>query len=93
MPVPGMAGWGCAPCHRRGASACYVPLSIPSLLPSLLLPLLLLSWLHVAAVGAMRPSRVASLRQETVDMFYHGFDNYMQIAFPEDEVGPLRPSF
>lgn len=20
-------------------------------------------------------------------MFYHGFDNYMKIAFPEDEVG------
>jgi hypothetical protein len=89
MPVPGMAGWLCAPCHRRRASAGYVPLSIPS---SLLL-LLLFSWLHVAAVGAMRPSRVADLRRETVDMFYHGFDNYMQIAFPEDEVGPLRPSF
>ena len=85
-----MAGWLCAPCHRRGASACYAPLNIPSLLPLLLL---LFSWLHVAAVGAMRPSRVASLRQDTVDMFYHGFDNYMQIAFPEDEVGPLRPSF
>jgi hypothetical protein len=34
----------------------------------------------------MRPDRVAQLRQETVDMFYHGFDNYMSIAFPEDEV-------
>lgn len=34
----------------------------------------------------MRPSRVAELRQETVAMFYHGFDNYMKIAFPEDEV-------
>lgn len=82
-----MAGWVYAPCHRRGASACSVPLSIPSLLPLLLL----LLWLHAAAVGAMRPGRVASLRQETVGMFYHGFDNYMQIAFPEDEVGPLRP--
>ncbi|RYC60290.1 hypothetical protein CHU98_g5907 [Xylaria longipes] len=37
----------------------------------------------------MRPSRVAQLRQETVDMFYHGFDNYMQIAFPEDELRPV----
>jgi hypothetical protein len=26
-------------------------------------------------------------RQETVDMFYHGYDNYIKIAFPEDEVG------
>lgn len=83
-----MAGWGCAPCHRKGVSACCVPLSIPSLLPLLLL----LSWLHVAAVGAMRPRHVATLRQQTVDMFYHGFDNYMQIAFPEDEVGPLHAS-
>ncbi|KAI9801923.1 MAG: alpha mannosidase-like protein [Piccolia ochrophora] len=29
------------------------------------------------------------LRQETIDMFYHGFDNYMNIAFPEDEIRPL----
>jgi hypothetical protein len=34
----------------------------------------------------MRPDRVTELRRETVDMFYHGFDNYMNIAFPEDEV-------
>lgn len=34
----------------------------------------------------MSTSRVAELRKETVDMFYHGFDNYMRIAFPEDEV-------
>jgi hypothetical protein len=46
--------------------------------------LLLLSW--PATVEAMRPDRVAQLRQETVEMFYHGFDNYMAIAFPEDEV-------
>ncbi|KAK8074886.1 hypothetical protein PG997_009549 [Apiospora hydei] len=37
----------------------------------------------------MRPDRVAQLRQETVDMFYHGFDNYMHIAFPEDELRPV----
>jgi hypothetical protein len=34
----------------------------------------------------MSPRRVAELRQDTVDMFYHGFDNYMRVAFPEDEV-------
>lgn len=48
--------------------------------------LLLLLPLWIGAVGAMRPDQVARLRQETVDMFYHGFDNYMGIAFPEDEV-------
>lgn len=34
----------------------------------------------------MPSRRIAELRQEAVDMFYHGFDNYMDIAFPEDEV-------
>ncbi|KAK4229681.1 ER degradation-enhancing alpha-mannosidase-like protein 1 [Podospora fimiseda] len=38
---------------------------------------------------AMRPDRVKALRQETVDIFYHGFDNYMKIAFPEDELRPV----
>jgi hypothetical protein len=28
-------------------------------------------------------------RQETRDIFYHGYDNYMQHAFPEDELRPL----
>ncbi|KAK3906999.1 glycoside hydrolase [Staphylotrichum tortipilum] len=37
----------------------------------------------------MRPDRVSELRRETVDMFYHGFDNYMAIAFPEDELRPV----
>lgn len=34
----------------------------------------------------MRADSVRRLRQETVDMFYHGYNNYMQHAFPEDEV-------
>ncbi|KAG6004928.1 hypothetical protein E4U21_000597 [Claviceps maximensis] len=33
--------------------------------------------------------RLAQLRQDTVDMFYHGFSNYMKHAFPEDELRPL----
>jgi hypothetical protein len=37
-------------------------------------------------VAAMRSARVKELRRETVDLFYHGFDNYMRVAFPEDEV-------
>jgi hypothetical protein len=44
----------------------------------------LTSWLALAS--AMTPGRIAELRQETVAMFYHGFDNYMKVAFPEDEV-------
>lgn len=37
----------------------------------------------------MGPARIAELRNETIDMFYHGFDNYMNIAFPEDELAPV----
>ena len=44
-------------------------------------------WLPLlCAVAAMRADRMAQLRRETVDMFYHGYGNYMQHAFPEDEV-------
>lgn len=35
----------------------------------------------------MSPAGVLEMRQEAVNMFYHGFDNYMNVAFPEDEVG------
>lgn len=47
--------------------------------------LLLTTW--TALTTAMTAARIAELREETVSMFYHGFDNYMHIAFPEDEVG------
>lgn len=30
-----------------------------------------------------------ALKQETRDIFYHGFDNYMKHAFPEDELRPV----
>lgn len=39
-----------------------------------------------SGTDAMTPQRIGELRQETIAMFYHGFDNYMDIAFPEDEV-------
>ncbi|KAF2274339.1 seven-hairpin glycosidase [Westerdykella ornata] len=37
----------------------------------------------------MTDDTISALRQETVDIFYHGFDNYMAHAFPEDELQPL----
>jgi hypothetical protein len=37
----------------------------------------------------MTDEAISNLRQETRDIFYHGFDNYMQHAFPEDELRPL----
>lgn len=54
--------------------------------------LLGLSALWIAAVDAMTTERIAELRKETVSMFYHGFDNYMDIAFPEDEVTDMGHS-
>src|ERR1700749_2036618 len=30
-----------------------------------------------------------SLRSQTVELFYHGYDNYLRYAFPEDELRPL----
>lgn len=47
--------------------------------------LLSLSW-HAAVGAAMGSARLAELRNLTVDVFQHGFNNYMQHAFPEDEV-------
>ncbi|KAI9656151.1 MAG: alpha mannosidase-like protein [Alyxoria varia] len=29
------------------------------------------------------------LRRDTIDLYYHGFDNYMNHAFPEDELKPI----
>ena len=49
-----------------------------------------ISTIWLAAANAMTQARIAELRQETVGMFYHGFDNYMQVAFPEDEVSYPR---
>ncbi|KAK7430153.1 hypothetical protein QQZ08_003338 [Neonectria magnoliae] len=37
----------------------------------------------------MRQDRLERLRQDTVDMFYHGYSNYMTHAFPDDELRPL----
>lgn len=80
MPSAALAAGGLA-APRRGGPC---PLSLLTSLPLLLLLFLLASQANVAA--AMRPARIAQLRQEAVDMFYHGFDNYMSVAFPEDEV-------
>ncbi|KAF1916578.1 glycoside hydrolase [Ampelomyces quisqualis] len=41
------------------------------------------------AARGMTDEAIAHLRQETRDIFYHGYDNYMEHAFPEDELRPL----
>ncbi|CAK40963.1 uncharacterized protein An12g00340 [Aspergillus niger] len=49
--------------------------------------LLLSLWLAMAQ--GMRTGQVNELRKETEHMFYHGFENYLEHAFPEDELRPL----
>ncbi|KAF4542063.1 Glycoside hydrolase family 47 [Lasiodiplodia theobromae] len=40
----------------------------------------------------MTDEAIATLKRETADIFYHGYDNYMKHAFPEDELRPLTCS-
>ncbi|KAI0867274.1 glycoside hydrolase family 47 protein [Hypoxylon argillaceum] len=81
MPLPGSAGCKLAPSTSLTTTPCRLARLIATC------ALFLLPWL--APVLAMSPRRTAELRQETVSMFYHGFDNYMKIAFPEDELRPV----
>ena len=39
--------------------------------------------------AAMEEKERRSLRLEAADMFYHGFDAYMSLAWPADELMPL----
>lgn len=38
---------------------------------------------------AISTERIAQLRSDTRELFYHGYDNYMLHAFPEDELKPI----
>ena len=49
--------------------------------------LLLAKW--ATNVHGMTDDLITTLKQDTRDLFYHGFDNYMSHAFPEDELKPL----
>ncbi|KAF2138324.1 glycoside hydrolase family 47 protein [Aplosporella prunicola CBS 121167] len=48
---------------------------------------LLLGWLTLAQ--CMSHAAIEDLKRETTDIFYHGYENYMRHAFPEDELRPL----
>ncbi|GKT43230.1 ER degradation-enhancing alpha-mannosidase-like protein 1 [Colletotrichum spaethianum] len=56
---------------------------------SQLLALAHLCLLWPLAVSAISPVRLAELRNATTQVFHHGWDNYMRIAFPEDELRPI----
>ncbi|CAK7226718.1 hypothetical protein SCUCBS95973_006293 [Sporothrix curviconia] len=62
------------------------------LLLALLLALLACLWLP-SAHAMMRSDRVTELRHGTTKMFYHGFDNYMRVAFPEDELNDVLGNY
>ncbi|KAI6853073.1 glycoside hydrolase family 47 protein [Hortaea werneckii] len=59
--------------------------------PPLLLPLLtlLLLLLFPLPVHPLDPSTLTTLRDDTRALFYHGYDSYLQHAFPEDELRPI----
>ncbi|KAL0935246.1 ER glycosyl hydrolase [Colletotrichum truncatum] len=48
---------------------------------------LCLSW--PIAVSAVSTAKLAELRNATTQVFHHGWDNYMRVAFPEDELRPI----
>ncbi|PHH49239.1 ER degradation-enhancing alpha-mannosidase-like protein 1 [Ceratocystis fimbriata CBS 114723] len=57
-------------------------------LPPLLLAVALFQpWISLAT--CMRQSRIDHLRKGSAEMFYHGYLNYMEHAFPEDELRPI----
>ena len=58
-------------------------------LPAIWLPLLLSFGAVAFAVSGMTDSHLRALRSSTRDLFYHGFDNYMEHAYPDDELAPL----
>ncbi|KAL4930550.1 glycoside hydrolase family 47 protein [Aspergillus undulatus] len=45
--------------------------------------------LWIPAAQGMSSDQIRGLRTETEHMFYHGFENYLEHAFPEDELRPL----
>lgn len=50
---------------------------------------LVVAFASIATVHAQTPGQLTALRKEAEDLFYHGFENYMAHAFPEDELRPI----
>ncbi|KAF2481217.1 glycoside hydrolase [Neohortaea acidophila] len=59
----------------------------PSIWPALTLLLFLTGW--ATRAHGMTDDLIATLRQDTRDLFYHGWSNYLHYAFPEDELKPI----
>ncbi|KAI1324764.1 glycoside hydrolase family 47 protein [Xylariaceae sp. FL0255] len=91
MRLPGLDGSSPAPPSTTTTTTTTTRTTTTTIRWHLFCVVAMLPWLLVTA-NAMSPSRIAELRRETVDMFYHGYDNYMDIAFPEDELRPVSCS-
>ncbi|RMY82709.1 hypothetical protein D0861_07765 [Hortaea werneckii] len=57
--------------------------------PPILLPIIALLSLLPLPVHPLNPSPLTTLRDDTRALFYHGYDSYLQHAFPEDELRPI----
>lgn len=67
----------------------FIPLRLWPWLRGIQLAVLLASLASIATVQAQTPGQTKALRKEAEDLFYHGFENYMTYAFPEDELRPI----
>ncbi|KAI0321883.1 alpha-mannosidase [Amylostereum chailletii] len=71
----------------------WMPKWLQSLLALLLVALEAYRWGFGTAPGVVRAGwstdRKLEVRGKVRDLFYHGYDNYMQHAFPMDELAPL----
>lgn len=64
-----------------------------SWLPLLIFIILLRPACTVASFVIYGDGRKVELREQVRQMFYHAYDNYMQYAFPHDELKPLTKTF
>ncbi|OAP59804.1 hypothetical protein AYL99_04806 [Fonsecaea erecta] len=67
----------------------FAPARLWQWLRGVRLVLLLACLASIATVHAQTPGQIKALRKEAEDLFYHGFENYMSYAFPEDELRPI----
>ncbi|KAK5042068.1 hypothetical protein LTR13_001874 [Exophiala sideris] len=60
----------------------------PKSFPQWLICLLFIAGLVPTAL-TQTPGQVTALKKEVEDLFYHGYENYMTHAFPDDELRPI----
>jgi hypothetical protein len=66
---------------------CVVILGVIAVWQSNLAPMI-----HTAAVVKMDPAAVLRNKEAAREMFYHAYNNYLDYAFPKDELAPISCS-